>query len=189
MIRMARQCDAQAISEIFCPIVTSTAISFATAAPTTSDFQKKIAEITTTLPWFVFELDSIVKGFAYASPHRSLGAYRWCVEVSIYVSADSRRSGVAKALYERLIETLRSLGYYNAYAGITLPNEASIVFHEFFGFQKFCVFKSIGNKHGKWHDVAWYKLELQDEYTSNPSDPISIRELPVERPSVMARDA
>ena len=107
MIRMVKKSDAQAISEIFYPVATSTAISFATTAPTASDFQRKIAEITATLPWFVFEKEEVVTGYAYASPHRSLGAYRWSVEVSIYVSAGSRRKGVAKALYERLIKTLR----------------------------------------------------------------------------------
>lgn len=165
------------MAEIFAPVVAQTAISFSTEAPTAAGFQKKIVEITATLPWFVFEQGGTVKGYAYASPHRSLGAYRWCVEVSIYVAADAHRNGIASALYEKLLTTLRALGYYNAYAGITVPNEASIRFHEAFGFERFCVFQQIGHKLGMWHDVAWYRLALQPEYASPPAEPNRFGEL------------
>lgn len=175
MVRIVETRDAAEICEIFVSYAQFSAISFATELPTVEDFHAKIGEISATLPWLVYELDGQVKGYAYASPHRSLGAYRWCVEVSIYVAAEFRGAGIGKSLYRELFRILRELGYYNAYAGITLPNGPSVRLHQFFGFEKFCVFESIGHKLGQWHDVAWYKLALQDNYAANPLEPKSIK--------------
>ena len=50
-----------------------------------------------------------------------------------------------------------------AYAGIALPNEASIALHRSVGFAPIGVFKSAGRKFGAWHDIAWYGRVLRDE--------------------------
>ena len=53
-------------------------------------------------------------------------------------------------------------GISNAYAGITLPNDASAGFHRSLGFEPIVVFPRIGRKFGRWHDVAWLHLPLRD---------------------------
>lgn len=177
MIRDARQSDAAAVAAIFRPVAEGTAISFASAAPSAEDFRAKIADTLPKLPWLVDERQGKVLGYAYASPHRALGAYRWCVELSVYVAGEARGRGVGRGLYVELIALLRRQGYQNAYAGITLPNDASVALHESLGFRRFAVYPSIGWKLGRWHDVGWWSLALQERYPEVPPQPIPYGEL------------
>jgi phosphinothricin acetyltransferase len=52
-------------------------------------------------------------------------------------------------------------GFRNLYAGITLPNEASVGLHEALGFRPVGVYGNVGYKLGRWHDVGWWALDLQ----------------------------
>ena len=79
----------------------------------------------------------------------------------MYVGEKFRGRGVASALYTSLLEGLRILGYFNAYAGISLPNPASVNLHERMGFKPIGVFPSAGFKLGRWHDVGFWRLTLQ----------------------------
>jgi phosphinothricin acetyltransferase len=128
-------------------------------------------------PWLVWEDAGEIKGYAYASEHRTRKAYQWSVEVSVYVREDARRLGVARALYGRLFEVLKRQGFYNAYAGIALPNDASVALHESLGFQKIGVYKAVGHKFGAWRDVGWWSLTLQ-EYNDSPKPPVNFEDLP-----------
>lgn len=187
VIRLATQADARSIVNIFSPIVENTATSFATKLPTEAEIAHKIEETKPRLPWLVHEEVGVVLGYAYASPHRTLGAYRWSVETSIYVAPSAQRRGVARGLYATLISALKAQGYFNAYAGITLPNEASIALHETMGFRRFCVFESIGYKLGRWCDVGWWKLPLQDHYGDDPPDPTPLGDLLAKDPGLIGR--
>jgi phosphinothricin acetyltransferase len=111
-------------------------------------------------PWLVYEIEGAVAGYAYASAFRDRAAYQWSVEVSAYVSPSARGQGVARSLYETLFRLLAMQGFRNAYAGITLPNAASIALHSAVGFSPVGVYRNVGYKNGAWHDVAWYAREL-----------------------------
>ncbi len=63
--------------------------------------------------------------------------------------------GIGRSLYNSLVSLLKMQGFVNLYAGITLPNEASIKLHESCGFQKFAEYDNIGYKLGAWHKVGW----------------------------------
>lgn len=83
------------------------------------------------LPWLVsLDEQGVVNGYVYAGRHRERAAYQWSVDTTSYVRADSRGQGVGKALYGALFEELAGLGYFQAFAGIALPNEASVGLHE-----------------------------------------------------------
>ncbi len=187
MMRLARESDGAAVHAIFKPIIERTAISFATECPTPADFAAKIKETTAALPWLVEGEGETVLGYAYAGKHRTLGSYRWAVETSIYVAPEAQRRGVAHRLYAALLEILKRQGYYNAYAGITLPNEASVALHESFGFKRFCVFESIGHKLGQWRDVAWFVIPIQGRYDPNPQDPTPLQALLAREPDLIER--
>lgn len=92
------------------------------------------------------------------------------MEVSVYVDSRFRRRGVARALYTALLEGLRVLGYYNAYAVIALPNPVSVALHEGLGFKPVGVYPSVGFKLGQWHDLGIWQLALQ-KHTSSPESP------------------
>jgi L-amino acid N-acyltransferase YncA len=91
--------------------------------------------------------------------------------MSVYVHADARRAGVARALYTALIETLVLQGFYRAYIGVTLPNPASVAFHEGMGFTPVGVYRAAGFKSGAWHDVGWWQRPLQPLATNPPPTP------------------
>ena len=177
VIRSAAAADARAIRDIYAPFVTDSATSFETEPPDVSEMARRIDDLREKLPWLVYEADGAVLGYAYASPHRAARkAYQWCVETSIYVHSEARKRGVGRALYVSLFELLRRQGYANAYAGITLPNAASVSLHESMGFRPVGVYPRIGFKFGRWHDVAWFQLRLQEAAVPVP-DPLPVRDL------------
>ena len=107
-------------------------------------------------------VDETVVGYAYAGPQRTRAAYRWNVEVSVYVAHAFHRRGLGSALYRWLFDLLRRQGYCNAYAGIALPNHASVELHESLGFRPVGVYERVGYKAGAWHDVGWWGLRLRE---------------------------
>lgn len=161
-IRPAVEQDATAIAAIYASYVEQTAISFEETAPTTEEVARRIEHCRARWQWLVAEMDGAVVGYAYGSQHRERAAYRWSVEVSAYVDRNHHREGIGRALYEVLFVDLAGKGFCNAFAGITLPNEPSVKLHTGMGFVPIGVFRSIGWKFGRWHDVAWFQRKLRD---------------------------
>ena len=168
MIRDATPQDAAACAAIYAPYVTDTAISFETDPPDDTEMARRI---TAAHAWFVLEDDGHVAGYAYATPFATRAAYRWSCETSIYLERGRRRTGAGRALYETLFERLRERGFHRAFAGMTLPNEASAGLHRALGFEPAGVYRRVGWKHGAWHDVAWVQRDLNatEGCTSPPS--------------------
>ena len=172
-IRLAEEHDAEGVLAIYAPIVRTTAISFEIETPTVDEIRRRIANTLARLPWLVCEHDDGILGYVYATSHRARAAYQWSVDVSAYVRESARRSGVGRALYSSLFEVLTLQGFYNAYAGIALPNPASVGLHEALQFQPIGVYRSVGYKLGKWHDVGWWQLLLQ-EHATLPKTPVTL---------------
>ncbi len=161
-IRSARIEDAEAISSIYAPVVRDTTISFELVPPDAVEMAARVKRTLAVLPWLVSEDDrGTVNGYAYAGKHRERPAYQWSVDVTVYVRQDARGQGVGKRLYARLFAELVDLGYYQAFAGIALPNEASVALHETVGFLPLGVYRNVGFKSGAWRDVGWWQRELQ----------------------------
>jgi L-amino acid N-acyltransferase YncA len=172
-IRLTTERDAEQIAAIYAPIVGDTIISFETEPPTADEMRVRIENTLERFPWLVCERHGQVSGYAYTAAHRSRAAYQWCVDVSAYVHEGERRTGVGRALYTSLIAVLVLQGFYNAYAGIALPNPASVGMHESVGFQPVGVYCGVGYKLGAGHDVGWWQLSLQ-ERVSFPSPPVDL---------------
>jgi L-amino acid N-acyltransferase YncA len=175
-IRLARVQDAESIQRIYEPYVMETPISFETRPPTENEMRERLAAGLQMLPWLLCERDGDVLGYAFASRHRDRLAYRWAVDVSVYIDARHHRSGIGRGLYASLLPMLMALGYYQAYAGIALPNEASVGLHEAVGFKRLAVYPSVGFKLGRWHDVGWWLLTLQEPATQ-PQEPRPLPDL------------
>lgn len=159
-IRLARDEDAAAIAAIYRPVVEGTAISFEATPPDSAEMLRRLRDTLPTHPWLVCELDGVVAGYAYGSRYRVRAAYQWSVETSVYIDDRFRRRGVGRGLYESLNAILVAQGFVNAYAGITLPNETSVAFHESVGFEPIGVYRGVGYKFGKWWNVGWWYLTL-----------------------------
>lgn len=175
-VRLASPEDTNDCKEIYAPYVRDTAVSFEKSPPSTDEFEERITSKLKSYPWLVCDYENTVIGFAYAGGHRGRDAYQWSVESSVYVNDKYQRAGVAKGLYNSLFETLRLQGFYNVFAGITLPNPSSVGFHQAMGFEPVGVYRNVGYKQGKWHDVKWWHLALQP-HTSDPDPPTPIGEL------------
>jgi len=171
VIRLAAEHDAEQIQAIYALVVRGAAISFELEPPTVPEMRQRIIKTVERLPWVVCEQSGKILGYAYASPHRTRAAYQWSVDVSAYVHVHNRRSGVGHAAYDALFKILTIQGFYNAYAGITLPNPASVGLHESMGFNPVGVYRSVGYKLGSWHDVGWWHLVLREPIL--PPEPIA----------------
>ncbi|MFI0937875.1 GNAT family N-acetyltransferase [Streptomyces sp. NPDC021020] len=101
-----------------------------------------------------------VVGYATSSPYRPKAAYATSVETSIYLAPGAGGRGIGSLLYAALFEALADEDVHRAYAGVTLPNEASIRIHERFGFNQVGIFQEVGRKFGAYHDVAWLEKRL-----------------------------
>jgi len=171
MIRLATPQDAAAIAAIYDPVVAETAISFEEDPPGAAVMAQRISAGSVFAPWLVDTDDSgRVQGYAYASKHRDRAAYRWSVDVAVYVAAEQRGHGVGRALYTSLFALLRMQGFCAAHAGIALPNPASVALHERMGFKPVGVYRAVGYKLGAWRDVGWWQLDLR-ERDASPAPP------------------
>jgi L-amino acid N-acyltransferase YncA len=132
-------------------------------------FVERIAYAQAAHEWLVAVREGIVIGYAYGHQFAERAAYSWSCQTSIYLAPEVRRQGVGRALYQQLLGRLAALGYRRAFAGIALPNEASLGLHRAFGFQEVGCYRRVGWKNGAWHDVAWMQRDLQATETDPPA--------------------
>lgn len=172
-VRIARESDAEQMLRIYAPVVRETAISFELAPPSADEMRERVRNILATHVWLVCEDGPEIAGYAYASKFRPREAYQWTAEVTVYVDSAQQRRGIARALYLALFEAMRLQGFCSAIAVIALPNDASVKLHEGLGFRRVGVFERVGYKLGRWHDVGWWQLELQNyDLVTGPPRPI-----------------
>ena len=168
--------DAAACAELYAPFVERTVVSFEEQPPGAREMAARMASMTEQYPWLLLEDDEGLVGFAYGSRHHARAAYRWAVEVTVYVNSAKHRRGAGRRLYEALLDLLRRQRYRVACAGITLPNDASVGLHEAFGFEHIGTYRDIGWKAGAWHDVGWWQLRLREPDPS-PAEPLGPQSL------------
>lgn len=174
--RIATENDAADIARIYAHYVDTTAITFETSAPTADEFRTRIGVVLQKHVWLVLERDGKVVAYAYASKHRDRAAYQWSVDTAVYIGNEERGKGYGKLLYTRQLAFLRAQGFYRSYAGITIPNAASVGLHESFGYKKIAQYSRVGYKLGSWHDVGWWELEVLPP-ADEPKPSLSLAEL------------
>ena len=110
-------------------------------------------------PLLVAEQAGRVAGYASLSPYRSKEAYRSTVELSIYISPDFRRQGVATALMEAILrEARQDPETHTVVSVITDGNEASRKLHEKFGFTYCGAIREVGMKFDAYQDILNFSL-------------------------------
>lgn len=163
-IRQATQTDAEKIAVIYNHYIEHTNVTFEESPVSTESIQERIAEtFDQQLPYLVAvdEQDQLV-GYAYASKWKGRCAYRFSVEVTVYLDKKATGKGWGKRLYKALFAELKALSYHVAMGGISLPNPASVALHESFGMQKVAHFKEVGFKFEKWVDVGYWQGMLDE---------------------------
>ena len=170
MIRIARAEDAQAIHAIYAPAITDTAITFETELPGEEAMRQRILTRLQHYPWLVWEEHGEVLAYAYATRFRERAAYDWIAETSIYVHAQARRRGIARALYGTLLDVMHLQGINQAVGVITMPGEVSVALHEAMDFTPAGIWHKAGHKLGQWWDVGVWQKELAPP--ANPPEPV-----------------
>ena len=109
----------------------------------------------------VAEGNSKILGYAGTTRFRPKAAYDTTVETTIYCAAGAEGKGIGRRLYAALFDAIGSEDIHRIVAGYALPNPASAVLHEKFGFRAVGVFAENGRKFGRYWDVAWMQRPLQ----------------------------
>ncbi|MGB6985653.1 MAG: arsinothricin resistance N-acetyltransferase ArsN1 family B [Candidatus Aquilonibacter sp.] len=177
-IRVATPSDAAAFAAIYSPICTSTHISFEEDPPSVDEMRARIEKTLAWTPWLTAVSNGAILGYAYASRHRERPGYRWSVDVSAYLDESARGRGIGRTLYERLFAILEEQRFRRAYAGIALPNDASVALHRALGFEPIAVYRRVGWKFDRWYDVAWLGRDIGDgNDRDKPDEPIPFARL------------
>ena len=161
-VRRAERFDLEAITTLYNHFVETTAVTFDVGAFTAEARKPWFTQFADAGPHqlFVAERGGAFAGYAGSMAFKAKKAYSTSVETTIYVSPEAGGRGVGRALYERLFSALAEEDLHRAYAGVALPNEASIRFHERFGFREIGTFREVGRKFGRYHDVMWLEKRL-----------------------------
>ncbi len=175
-IRLATSNDAQSVLDIYAPYCLKSPATFEIQPPDVEEIRNRIDKTLTRFPYLIFEENEEPVAFAYAGQYMERAAYRFSAGVSVYVKEGFHSSGKGKALYGVLIPLLRKQGFCNAFAGITMPNPGSEALHKSLGFVQTGLYKNVGYKFDKWHDVSWWQLPLR-AMVENPDEPKPISQM------------
>ena len=178
-IRFAKESDARALLKIYQQYIETT-VTFEYVLPSEEEFQRRIREFSEMYPYLVCEEDGNIIGYAYAHRAFERAAFQWDAEVSIYLDRDARGKGIGKTMYRVLLNLLKEQGVITVYSLISTPNPRSEKLHLDMGFEFIGVHKNTGFKAGKWCDISWYQI-LVNEHTEKPVPITSIHDLNSEK--------
>ena len=94
-----------------------------------------------------------VIAWAALSPVSQRCVYGGVAEVSVYVSASSRGSGVGRKLLRNLIDESERNGIWTLQAGMFPENTGSLALHQSCGFREIGRRERIGRMNGRWRDT------------------------------------
>jgi phosphinothricin acetyltransferase len=160
MLRTVRPDDAHLIAEIYNHYIFNSSATLEEVSVSPDEMRQRILETTQTYPWLVCEEDGKLLGYCYGRKWRERAAYRYSVEVSVYLHLSAVGKGRGSALLDALLAELRTRTVHSVIGGVSLPNDASVALLEKFGFRPVAHFKEVGNKFGQWIDVGYWQLLL-----------------------------
>ncbi|MEN9313726.1 MAG: hypothetical protein RJA99_3384 [Pseudomonadota bacterium] len=103
-----------------------------------------------------------VAGYASFGDWRAFDGFRQTVEHSVYVRADLRGGGVGRSLMTELIARARGLRKHVMVGAIESGNAASLALHRSLGFVQTGLMPEVGTKFGRWLDLAFVQLRLDE---------------------------
>ena len=104
--------------------------------------------------------DNVILGYACTTPLKAKPAYATSVEISVYLDPDATGRGIGQALYAALFRAIGNEDLHRAYAGIALPNPASMSLHRRFDFRVLYTMNEVGRKFDRYWDVTWLEKKL-----------------------------
>lgn len=161
-VRAGRAEDLEQLNELYNHYVRETPITFDLAEITMDRRRAWFSHYETSgrHRLLVAEDGGRVLGYATSSTFRPKQAYETSVETTVYCAPDAMGRGIGSALYGALFDALQGEDVHRAYAGITMPNDASVALHRRFGFERVAVFTEQGRKFDRYWDVAWFEKPM-----------------------------
>jgi phosphinothricin acetyltransferase len=161
-IRYARESDLARLVAIQNFYILNSHSDFSVAPATVEEKRPWFARFAPTGPHRLLVADDAgeVVGCAYSSRYREHEAFRFTIEVSVFLSPDTHRRGIGSALYARLFDELKGETLHRAVAGIGLPNDASVALHRKFGFVEVGTFDEYAFKNGRFLSSIWLQKKL-----------------------------
>lgn len=160
MIRDFRKEDISQICDIYNYYIINSSCTLEYDELSEEEFLSRIKRITEKFPFFVYENEGRVLGYAYLSELGERKGYRISCDLSIYVNKDSRGQKIGSALICEALKRAKELGFENMFSVITDENTASIKFHEKHGFIHAGTLKNCAVKFGRHLGVSYYQKSL-----------------------------
>ena len=161
-VRNATEADIPAITRIYNHYVEHTPITFDLEPCSLANREAWLEQFSDSgrHQLLVLEMEGDILGYAGTTEFRVKPAYDPSIETTIYMDQNHHRAGMGRQLYAALFDRMSHENVHRIYAGITIPNEASIRFHEIFGFKHVGTFHEVGLKFDQYWDVTWHEKEM-----------------------------
>lgn len=149
--------DVQSCLEIYNHYIKNTTVTFEETVLKEEPFQKRLQEITGKYPFLVAEEAGIVLGYAYLDAYNPRSAYRYTVDLSIYLAPGATGKGLGKMLLSAIEAAAKTQKFSCILSLITGENTRSLRFHEQNGYRKVGLMEQVGLKFGRHIDVFIYE--------------------------------
>jgi L-amino acid N-acyltransferase YncA len=159
----ARPIHLPAITAIFNEAILERIASCELNAKTMENRAQWFTQFDARHPIFVGEVSDEVCCYGCLNAYSSKPGYRYTVEHSLYVAKSARGAGYGKLMLSHLIGEARRLKYHYLEGGVFGHNAASLALHKALGFSEVGVKREVANLDGKWADVVFMALLLQNE--------------------------
>jgi phosphinothricin acetyltransferase len=172
IIRPSTHADLPAITSIYGWNVMNGTGTFELESPDGVEMARRRDDVLSKgLPWLVAQRDGVVVGYAYANHFRPRRAYRFCLEDSIYLAADTQGQGLGRLLLAELLARCEAAGARQMLAVIgDSANLGSVGVHRTLGFEHVGTMQSAGWKFGRWLDVVIMQKSLGLGASGAPPD-------------------
>jgi len=167
LMRDADESDLPVILDIYNDVIVNTTAVYS-EKPHTFQMRKDwyLDRINNDFPVFVADINENVAGFCSFGHFRAWPCYQYTAELSLYVAQNYRGQGVSKIMLQALIARAQEMNIHALLAGISADNQISINLHRSFGFAEVAHFKEVGYKFGRWLDLKFLELILNNSPTA-----------------------
>ncbi len=151
IVRVARSADAQAICDIWNPIIRDTSVTFTDEVKTAPEISELI-KLRAGAFW-VAEHGGKVGGFATYFAFRGGSGYLRSKEFSINLAPEMRGQGMGRALMNTLEAHAREQGVHSLIGAVSGENPAGQTFHQQLGYRHIATLPQVGFKFRRYIDL------------------------------------
>jgi len=161
-VRDASAADCASLARIYNQAIRSGRCTMDTDPVSAAFFREHLEGMSPREVLIVGETAEGVLGYGVVKSYSDRRGYAVACETSVYFAEEATGRGYGALLLEALVERARQARYRHLVAKIMAVNEASVRFHQRFGFEMVGRQRDIGCLGGVWHDVVILQRILED---------------------------